>query len=42
MAMRYQHATQERDRAFADKLGVLMRGAEAEIERTAMIAPIRN
>ena len=30
VALRYQHATQERDRAIADKLGVLVRTAASD------------
>jgi hypothetical protein len=30
VAMRYQHASQERDQALADKLGALMRAASTE------------
>ena len=39
VAMRYQHATQERDRAIADKLGALMRAAAPE-EPSAAVVPI--
>ena len=30
MAMRYQHATRERDKAISDKLGALFAAAEAQ------------
>jgi len=37
MAMRYQHATQERDRAIADRLGALMRTTEKGDNRADVI-----
>jgi integrase len=40
VAMRYQHATQERDRAIADKLGALMRAAAPEEDPGAAVVPI--
>jgi integrase len=40
MAMRYQHATEERDRAIAEKLGALMRAAESSPEEGSAPKPI--
>lgn len=40
VALRYQHATQERDRAIADKLGTLMRAASDPDEGDATVVPI--
>ena len=41
VAMRYQHATTERDQSIADKLGALMRAAEKPVqEPTAKVTPI--
>lgn len=41
MAMRYQHATTERDQSIADKLGALMRSVELEPDApTAAVLPI--
>ena len=42
MAMRYQHATQERDRAISDRLGALMRAAELLLEEGAEVRPLRQ
>ena len=38
VAMRYQHATHERDRAIADKLGGLLRAVALQSEPTASVA----
>jgi integrase len=40
MAMRYQHATQERDAALAAKLGALFSAAESQSETPAGIRPV--
>lgn len=40
VAMRYQHATAERDRAIADRLGELMRAAESAGDERAAVVPI--
>jgi integrase len=40
VAMRYQHATSERDQSIADKLGALMRAADEAPGKTARIASI--
>lgn len=40
MAMRYQHATEERDRALSEKLGALMRAAESVPEASSVVKPI--
>jgi len=42
IALRYQHATRERDRAIADKLGALLRGAEAQPEPVSNVVPIER
>jgi integrase len=42
MAMRYQHATQERARAISDRLGALMRAAELLLEEGAEVRPLRQ
>ena len=41
MAIRYQHATLERDQAIADKLGALMRAVEASAPSTNLV-PIKR
>jgi integrase len=40
MAMRYQHATDERDRAISDRLGALMQAAESVEDERAAVTPI--
>jgi hypothetical protein len=40
MAMRYQHATAERDRAISDRLGALLRVADAVEEPVGDIVAI--
>ena len=43
VALRYQHATKERDRTIADRLGALMKVAEAEpVEPGGTISPMRS
>ena len=42
IALRYQHATRERDRAIADKLGALLRAVEAQPEPAANVVPIER
>ena len=37
MAMRYQHATEERDRDISEKLGALMEAAESSLEEPPAI-----
>jgi len=42
VAMRYQHATQERDRAIAEKLGALMRAAVTDADEPgAAVVPLK-
>jgi len=40
VALRYQHATLERDTAIADKLGALLRPAELPVDSPAAVVPI--
>ena len=40
VALRYQHATAERDQAIAGTLGALLRAAETSTTPTAEIVPI--
>ena len=42
IALRYQHATRERDRAIADKLGALLRAVEAQPEPASNVVPIER
>ena len=42
IALRYQHATRERDRAIADKLGALLRAVEAQSESASNVVPIER
>jgi hypothetical protein len=44
VALRYQHATRERDRAIADKHGALLRAVEVQPERTSTsnVVPIER
>jgi len=42
MAMRYQHATQERDQAIADRLGALMHAAELQRDDGIEIRPLHR
>lgn len=40
VAMRYQHATVDRDRAIADKLDALMRAVETELDPAAEVVQV--
>ena len=40
MAMRYQHATEERDRAISERLGALMRASDSSSEAVSAALPI--
>jgi integrase len=42
MAMRYQHATQERDRAISERLGTLMRAAELQLDNRTEIRSLHQ
>jgi integrase len=42
MALRYQHATEERDRAIADRLGELFRAVESAPDERAPVVPIQG
>jgi hypothetical protein len=42
MALRYQHATKERDRAIADKLGALLRAVDEQPETVPTVFPIER
>jgi hypothetical protein len=42
MALRYQHATEERDRTIAERLGELLRAAYDVPDERAAIVPIQG
>ena len=42
MALRYQHATEERDRAIAERLGELLRAVESAPDDRAAVLPIQG